>query len=559
MERLWLINPKQYINNHNNAKSTHQQSTTTSLFNNNSILCTWSSLHYNKQSMCLATTTTYNNNIYIYNIHKQLVFEFVVSDNNNNTNNYNNTNTHTQQHNNSDNNNTTHNATYTIQPNTYILQLQWSYDGNILAILCGQPMYTILLLDINTLIVSNIVDINTSLQSILYDTCIIQWHKTSYYICIGCNNGYTALINIIYNNNNITTIDLLWHIQRHYKKILCIEFNNNDKLATISDDKLINIISIHNNKLYGQVRIKNKPNCIKFGSSSNNNILYNSSNNYMGYNIYNQYNNNNIFNMFNNNNTYTSNTDTTDSDNMIAVSMDKKTILLYNLNDAENALELAFQSRYGYILSYHWLYNIYIMITFSNGYFVIISTQAQDIGREQFCGRFIKDNNNNNSNNSNVNNNIIDICYHIYNNILICICDYSIKIINIHNWTELYNITLHRNYGSIEYVNTTQYNNIITLITNKQYIITYVVNNSLLPHNINNISNTFKFKQIKSIINAPISINLLLLYMILSTLLLLSMYSFYTNLLMYDVVYDLIINGNINLSSLHSIATTTMR
>lgn len=38
-----------------------------------------------------------------------------------------------------------------------------------------------------------------------------------------------------------------------------------------------------------------------------------------------------------------------DRENTVSVSMDRKTILLYNLDDPENALELAFQQRYGYI------------------------------------------------------------------------------------------------------------------------------------------------------------------------------------------------------------------
>ncbi len=80
-----------------------------------------------------------------------------------------------------------------------------------------------------------------------------------------------------------------------------------------------------------------------------------------------------------------------DRENIVSVSMDRKTILLYNLDDPENALELAFQQRYGHIVSFRWFRDGYIMVGFSLGYLVVISTHMAEIGREQFCARFHKD------------------------------------------------------------------------------------------------------------------------------------------------------------------------
>ena len=76
----------------------------------------------------------------------------------------------------------------------------------------------------------------------------------------------------------------------------------------------------------------------------------------------------------------------------MSVSMDQKTILLYNLDDPENALELAFQQRYGHIVSFKWFRDGYVMVGFSLGYLVVISTHLEEIGREQFCAKFHKDN-----------------------------------------------------------------------------------------------------------------------------------------------------------------------
>lgn len=63
-------------------------------------------------------------------------------------------------------------------------------------------------------------------------------------------------------------------------------------------------------------------------------------------------------------------------ENIVSVSMDRKTILLYNLDEPENALELAFQSRYGTIVNFHWFRDGFIMVAFSLGFVVVISTRA---------------------------------------------------------------------------------------------------------------------------------------------------------------------------------------
>lgn len=38
----------------------------------------------------------------------------------------------------------------------------------------------------------------------------------------------------------------------------------------------------------------------------------------------------------------------------ISVSVDKKILMLFNINDPENRIELTFQRHYGHIVSYRW-------------------------------------------------------------------------------------------------------------------------------------------------------------------------------------------------------------
>ena len=59
----------------------------------------------------------------------------------------------------------------------------------------------------------------------------------------------------------------------------------------------------------------------------------------------------------------------------------KKTLFFYNLDDIENPIELAFQQRYGNIIAYKWYGDGYIMIGFSHGFFVVVSTHMKEIGQ----------------------------------------------------------------------------------------------------------------------------------------------------------------------------------
>ena len=72
------------------------------------------------------------------------------------------------------------------------------------------------------------------------------------------------------------------------------------------------------------------------------------------------------------------------NENTVSLIVGGKTLYLFNLYDPENPIELAFQSRYGSIVAYNWFGDGYILIGFSHGYFVVISTHMKEIGQELF-------------------------------------------------------------------------------------------------------------------------------------------------------------------------------
>ncbi|XP_062348695.1 WD repeat-containing protein 19 isoform X3 [Cinclus cinclus] len=76
----------------------------------------------------------------------------------------------------------------------------------------------------------------------------------------------------------------------------------------------------------------------------------------------------------------------------VSIVVGKKTLFLFNLNDPDNPIDLKFQKPYGSIVSYKWYGDGYIMIGFSHGCFVVISTHIREIGQEVFQAHNHKDN-----------------------------------------------------------------------------------------------------------------------------------------------------------------------
>ncbi|CAH8554914.1 unnamed protein product [Schistosoma margrebowiei] len=175
---------------------------------------------------------------------------------------------------------------------------------------------------------------------------VLSWSKVGSRLAIGTNKGNL----IIYNHKNLKKTSLLG---KHTRRITCAVWNRNNIIALASDDKSITINSSEGDLIKHTV-IHDQPSSLDFGRMK---------------------------------------LDVTSGseDNTVSCIIGKKKLFLLNLNDMENPLELAFRQAYGDLVAYHWFGDGYIMVGFSCGYFVVISTQSSEFGKEIYQIRDHKD------------------------------------------------------------------------------------------------------------------------------------------------------------------------
>lgn len=70
----------------------------------------------------------------------------------------------------------------------------------------------------------------------------------------------------------------------------------------------------------------------------------------------------------------------------------KKTLYLYHLPEPESPSELGFQPKYGSLLQHKWFGDGYILLGFSNGYCIAISTHPKEVGQELWQVKNHRDN-----------------------------------------------------------------------------------------------------------------------------------------------------------------------
>ncbi|XP_057660350.1 WD repeat-containing protein 19 [Diorhabda carinulata] len=206
----------------------------------------------------------------------------------------------------------------------------WDTDGDILAIISQSSQ--LILWDTNTA-KKDIIDVGLKDSM----SCLV-WAKRSAILALGTVKGN---VSIFYHN----TSKKIPIIGKHTKKITCGVWNSDNILALGSDDRTVSISNSDGDTLR-VINIRAEPSEIDFSRMK---------------------------------------TDERDvGENTVSLLVGKKTLYLYNLLDPDNPVELAFQPHYGSIVKYKWFGDGYILLGFSAGYFIAISTHIKEVGQELF-------------------------------------------------------------------------------------------------------------------------------------------------------------------------------
>uniref|UniRef100_A0ABI7Z671 WD repeat domain 19 n=1 Tax=Felis catus TaxID=9685 RepID=A0ABI7Z671_FELCA len=217
--------------------------------------------------------------------------------------------------------------------------MDWDKDGDILAVI-AEKSSCIYLWDANT-------NKTSQLDSGMRDQMsFLLWSKIGSFLAVGTVKGNL----LIYNRQTSRKIPVLG---KHTKRITCGCWNAENLLALGGEDKMITVSNQEGDTIR-QTSVRSEPSDMQFSTMKTDDRM-------------------------------------SAAESTISVVVGKKTLFLYNLNEPDSPIDLEFQQRYGNIVCYRWYGDGYIMIGFSRGIFVVISTHIREIGQEIFQARDHKD------------------------------------------------------------------------------------------------------------------------------------------------------------------------
>uniref|UniRef100_A0A8C6ZLX4 WD repeat-containing protein 19 n=1 Tax=Nothoprocta perdicaria TaxID=30464 RepID=A0A8C6ZLX4_NOTPE len=218
--------------------------------------------------------------------------------------------------------------------------MDWDKDGDTLAIITDKSS-VIYLWDANT-------NKTSQLDSGMRDTMsVLLWSRVGTLLAVGTAKGNL----LIYNRQTSRKIPVLG---KHSKRITCGCWSTENLLALGGEDKIITISNQEGDTIR-QTSVSSDPSDMQFSVMKTDERI-------------------------------------STRESTVSVVVGKKTLFLFNLNDPDNPIDLKFQQPYGHIVTYRWYGDGYIMIGFSRGCFVVISTHIREIGQEIFQAHNHKDN-----------------------------------------------------------------------------------------------------------------------------------------------------------------------
>jgi len=212
--------------------------------------------------------------------------------------------------------------------------LDWSKDGGFLAIIHDGKDSTVILWDSHA---SRAVALDTNEKAAL---TFIKWNRTGMMLAIGTAKGTLVL----YNHQTTRKTPVLG---KHSKAITCGTWIAQDELVLGGLDKKCSISSEDGNNLTEPLPLHGNPSCIQWHESGG------------------------------------SGSDGP-PETTVSILLGNQTLYLWNSIEPENPIELEFQARYGSIVNYQWFGDRKVLIGFSSGHFIVVSTHMEHIGQELY-------------------------------------------------------------------------------------------------------------------------------------------------------------------------------
>eukprot|EP00912_Choanoflagellata_sp_UC4_P001161 UC4_evm1s724 len=201
--------------------------------------------------------------------------------------------------------------------------LEWSMDGVVLAI-AQDSNTSITLFNANT---QQKTTIETGFRNDLITFC--SWSSTSI-LAVGTKKG-----NLMMYNHKVAKKQVF--LGKHSRRISCGLWSPHNTLGLGSQDKSISISQV-NGEIADSCEVRDEPNEIRFSPLMQ------------------------------------ASTSSANGAATVSAILNNKTLYLHKINSEEPPTELAFQPKYGHIVTHEWFGESYIMIGFSKGYSIVIST-----------------------------------------------------------------------------------------------------------------------------------------------------------------------------------------
>lgn len=265
----------------------------------------------------------------------------------------------------------------TLKSTAKVVQLEWDKDGEMLAILQqGEGMVMLWRMCEQKL---EYLEMNSK------DPTFLSWSKTGPQLVIGTARGSI----MVYNKRNLKKQTIMG---KHSKKIMCGSWHPQDNILALgSEDKTISVSGEDGDSVLKNedpLRLKNEPSMIQFADVKSDNPNENA------------------------------------RDKTVSTVLGEVTLLLLSMRDPQKPTELAFQVKYGTIKSYCWFGDGYLVIGFSLGYIVIISSQMREISEELSSVRYHQ-------------NSLDCLCCSKASQKIASAGDDGIRIINMKDWKEI--------------------------------------------------------------------------------------------------------------------------